>query len=174
MRNLKLFVSTLFILLVVINVNGQAKSSNVIPDAVTSGFNKKYPNAKVRRWKTEENKYVAKTEINGHRCSVAFEKNGNWVNTITRIRWTHQLPSNVYEAYKKSKYNSWDVYSLAKVEKQSGDYYRVIVDDRNAKVSSDRQPLFITEKLLEFKANGTLIQVTDISDSSADYIAGNK
>jgi|GEM_PF-1000824 len=175
MKISKSFLTVIIILIVVASeIKAQAMSSTRVPEAVVASFNKKYPGSKIKRWKTKENKFIAKAEINDHTSSVAFDKNGEWVSTISRITWTRQLPPVVYNAYKKSKYNALNVYYIARIEKPSGEYYRIIVDDRNSRADSNHQPLFKTDKLLEFKADGILAQVMDVSDSPADYMRGDK
>ena len=173
MKNSKRFLIVIIILIAIAaELKAQAINSTSIPEVVVASFNKKYPGSKIRRWKAKENKFIAKAEINGHICSITFDKNGDWLSTISRIRWTRQLPQAVYIAYKKSKYNSLNVYYIARIERQSGESYRIIADDRNASVDASSQPLFITNELLEYKADGMLVQVMDISNSPAVYMTG--
>ena len=175
MKNSRLFLTVIIILIVVISeTKAQAMSPTNVPEVIVASFNKKYPGSKIRKWKSKENKFIAKAEINDHVCSVVFDRNGDWVSTISRIRWTRQLPQVVYNAYKKSRYNSLNVYYIARIEKPSGETYRIIADDRNAPVDPNNQPLFITNKLLEYKSDGTLVEVTDVSRSLAAYMTGEK
>ena len=169
MKKFRLLITTTLLVLVVVSFNSVAQTANsdAVPTIVVSSFQSKYPGATIKKWKSEKDKYIAKAEINNRNCFATFDRNGKWVNTISKVRGERKLPKAVYEAYQKSAYKSWNVYFIKEVEKPSGDYYHVVVNDRNARASSDNQALFNTHKLLDFKADGVLAEVVDVSNNPA-------
>jgi putative PepSY-like beta-lactamase-inhibitor len=176
MKNLRLYTITLTLLMVVLSMNtiAQVSSSKAIPQTVITSFNAKYPGAGVKSWKIENGKYVAKAIVDNHKCFVTFDINGNWLNTMSKIKWTWTLPKEVYESYKKTKYRAWHIDYLTKIEMPSGDFYQVIVDDSNQQPDPDHALLFASDKLLEFKPDGTLAKTLDITDNMISYTPGNK
>jgi len=77
------------------NIMAQATNISAVPEVVASSFHNKYPNTTVERWKASEDKYIAKVSVDNHTCFVSFDANGNWICTMSKIRWTHQLPKTV-------------------------------------------------------------------------------
>lgn len=162
-------------LMAVLSINSIAQTnSKVIPQVVLTSFNAKYPGAEVKSWQTEDDKYIAKTILDNHKCFAAFDKNGNWINTLSKIKWSQDLPKEVLASYKTTKYRSWHIDYLVKVETPLGSSYRVIVDDSNQQPDADHALLFASDKLLEFKPDGTLAQTLDVTDNMISYTPGNK
>jgi hypothetical protein len=173
MKNLRYFIATIImvIMAIAIKVSAQNKSDNTIPQIIISAFNNKYPNTEVKRWKIENDRFIAKAIINKNKSFAAFDKNGKWINTVTKITWPWKLPKAVNAALNKTKYGNWHVYSMAKLERPLGGFYRIIVDNGNLTADPTRQFPLATDKLLEFKADGTLINVIEINNPLT-YAAG--
>jgi hypothetical protein len=172
MKTLRYFIATIIIVMAIsININAQDKNESVIPQVIISAFNNKYPNTEVKRWKIEDDRFIAKAIIKNSKSFAAFDKNGKWLNTVTKITWPWKLPKAVNAALNKTKYGNWHVYSMAKLERPSGNFYRIIVDDGNLTADPTRQFPLATDKLLEFKTDGTLINVVEINNPLA-YASG--
>jgi hypothetical protein len=166
MKDLKKFVAALIVMVSFSSaVFADAPANNNIPAVVAASFNKKYPGAQVKTWHTKNSVFTAKAVINNHKYFVAFDKNGNWLNTTSNIPWQWNLPKNINTAYNKTQYNNWNVYYAKKVEKPSGEYYQIMVDDTNLHIGQNNRPLYNTDKLLEFKADGTLAMIKDITEN---------
>src|SRR5580692_687605 len=122
MKNLKLFTITLTMLMVILSINSiaQVTNSNVIPQSVLTSFTAKYPGANVKSWQTEHGNYVAKAIINDQKCFATFDENGTWINTLSKIKWSQDLPKEVLASYKATKYRSWHIDYLVKVESPLG------------------------------------------------------
>ena len=166
MKILRYFIATIIIVVMAIsmNVSAQNKSDNTVPQIIISAFNNKYPNAEVKRWKIEDDRFIAKVIIKNSKSFAAFDKNGKWINTVTKITWPWKLPKPVNAALSKTKYGNWHVYSMAKLERPSGNFYRIVVDDGNLTADATRQFPLATDKLLEFKADGTMINIVEINN----------
>jgi hypothetical protein len=173
MKPLKYFITIIIISVMVIskNVNAQDKNENIIPQNVITAFNNKYPNTKVKKWKMENDRFIAKAIINNSKSYAAFDTNGRWINTVTKITWPWKLPKAVNAVYKKSKYGNWHIYSMAKLERPSGNFYRIIVDNGNLTADPTHQFPLATDKLLDFKADGTLMNVVEIN-KPIEYATG--
>jgi Putative beta-lactamase-inhibitor-like, PepSY-like len=171
MKNLKLFMITLAMLTVVLSIKttAQTNDTKAIPQVVTASFKTKYPGVEIKRWKTENNKYVAKATIDNHKCFASFDANGNWLNTTSRIAWPWKLPKTVKEAFGRTKYNNWHIYTVMKVEKPSGESYALMIDNGNLQIDATHQSVVPSDKLLEFKSDGILTQVIDVSGDPVAY-----
>jgi len=143
--------------------NAQSNDTKAIPQTVVSAFSSKYPGVEIKKWKTENNRYTAKATIDNHKCFASFDANGNWLNTRSRIAWPWKLPKTVKEAYRKTKYSNWHIYTVMKVEKPLGESYVLMVDDGNLQIDATHQSVLTNDKLLEFKFDGTLTQIIDLS-----------
>lgn len=140
----------------------QPANSN-IPAAVTGAFNTKYPTATLKHWQEKKGVYTAKVIIDNHKYFAAFNKDGGWLSTASNIGWTCTVPKVVNEAYRKTNYNTWHVYIVKKVEKPTGEFYQLLVDDSNLHIGQHAEPIYTVKKLLEFKADGALAMVKDIT-----------
>jgi hypothetical protein len=165
MKNSGMFKVMLVIVTGLFITNGiaQAKDQSNIPQAVVSSLNNKYPNAIIRKWEVQDNAYTAKTIVNGHKYFATFDKSGNWVSTVSNVNWAYKMPEVINSAYQKSPYNNWSVYFAKKVEKPSGEFYQLLVDDVNLHVGINHQLVYTQDKMLEFKADGMLTGIKDIT-----------
>jgi len=167
MKNSKTVKLMLVMVMGLFITNGiaQAKSENDIPQAVVLSLNNKYPGAIVKKWKVQNNAYTAKTIVGGHKYFATFDKSGNWVSTASSVNWAYKLPKIIRSAQQKTPYNNWTVYFAKKVVKPSGEFYQLMVDDVNLHVGVNNQAVLTQDKMLEFKADGTLTRIKDISSN---------
>jgi putative PepSY-like beta-lactamase-inhibitor len=175
MKSLKLFMSILAVSLMFFSINANAQNSNtVLPQAIASPFNAKYPNAVIKSCKAESDKYVVKAEIGGNKCFVRFDKNGNWINTMSNIHWTKNLPVAVHNAFNKTKYRAWYVDFITRIDEPDGEFYRIITDDKYLQTDADHAAVFTTYKSVRFKPDGTIADVIDVTDAPLSYAVINR
>jgi hypothetical protein len=164
MKNLSIAFIFLMMLLTT-NIFAQSKDKTV-PETVVSALKQKYPDATFKSWKIKGNLFTAKINIGGKKCFATFDEHGSWINTTSKISWPWSLPLNIRSAYKKSDYSTWNIYVSKKIESPAGEFYELMVNN-NELINHFPSPEdeIATNKLLKFKANGTLAAVTDISDN---------
>ncbi|MGE9310538.1 PepSY-like domain-containing protein [Niabella sp. CJ426] len=86
----------IFVLLALVNVllaNAQKVSDKVVPVAVKSSLQEKYPNAKVLKWERENGNYEAGFEVATTGYSVLMDASGKILETETEIK-KDELPAN--------------------------------------------------------------------------------
>jgi len=150
-----------------------AQNANNIPAAVTNSFNAKYPNAKVNAWEADGDTFIARASINNKKSFAAFKVDGSWISTTSKVTWPGQLPAPVKSAYKNTQYYSWHVYSMSKIERPSGEFYRLVLDDANRTASFDNQSVLFDSILLDFRSDGKLTDSKGISEPLV-YASGFK
>lgn len=164
MKNLKFPKLIIIIVMIVFSSKINAQSvHNDVPENVAKALSTKYPDAKVKHWKTKNDLYIAAISANHHKYFAAFDKNGNWVATTSTFRWPWSLPVNVKQAFKHSGYYSWNMYLGKKVEKPSGVSYQLLIDNSNTAGVALANTNLTTDRLLEFTADGTLMANKDIT-----------
>jgi len=149
--------------LLITNGIAQAKDEPGIPQAVVQSLNSKYPGAIVKKWKMQDNAYTAKAVVDGHKYFATFDKHGNWISTASTVNFAYKMPKVINSAYQRSPYNNWTVYFAKKVEKPSGEFYQLMVNDVNLHVGINHQLVYTQDKMLEFKADGMLTSIKDIT-----------
>jgi hypothetical protein len=161
----KLSKVTFILLLTLISLPRTVHCENrkEIPEVITSSFSAKYPNTNVRKWQYQHGTYTAKFTLDNHTSFATFDGTGNWINTVSNIRWTWNLPKNVNSAFKNSQYRSWNVYDIHEVSKPSGLYYQITVNNANDTQISHSEGHFATERHIEFNTDGLLTSTRDIT-----------
>jgi hypothetical protein len=167
MKNLRSYIAIITVALVFCAANINAQNNSDIPNAVTAAFAAKYPKAEIKSWNLVNDLYVAKAKDENGKYSASFDKSGAWVKTTIKYSWPWHLKPEVKAGFKKSKYSAWHIYAVNKVEKPTGEFYEILIDDANHKISAFHQELLTTNWLLEFKANGEFITERNINDSPA-------
>ncbi len=90
------------------------------PIAVTTAFNKKFPNATHVKWDKENaHEYEASFIWNGVNYSANFSDTGNWLETESPTSF-NQLPEKVQSAFKAS-HNGTTIKAKAKIETSKGE-----------------------------------------------------
>jgi len=144
----------------------QTTQDQAVPKAVTAAFNLKYPKGKFKKWSLEKDNYSGIFNMEGQICTVVYDKSGTWVNTSTKIKWTWKLPKEVKDGLKKSKYSSWDVDGIKKIETPKGQYYQLWVDNSNLQIDAFHDSIFTKNILVDFKPDGTIGKEKDITEKS--------
>ena len=168
MKTSKIYIalSVILIMFTLSGIAAQSISTNV-PAAVTNAFIAKYPDAEIKHWNMLNSLYIAKVSAKNHNYTVAFNPNGDWVSTTEKINWPWNLPAVIKSALNKSKYKNWNIYNVKIVEKPSGQFYQVLVNDRNHPIDIYHQDLVTEQRIIEIKADGELIKEFAPADNAS-------
>jgi len=142
--------------------------NNKVPEAVVSSFNSKYPNVQVKSWKTHDQMYTAKIIMDRKKAFASFDASGNWINTVSKVSWTWDLPKPVNNGFKNSTYRSWNIYDIHQIEKPSGVYYQLTVNNANSTEIAYSAGHFATERQIEFNTEGALTATRDLEYDAID------
>jgi Putative beta-lactamase-inhibitor-like, PepSY-like len=169
MKNSK-SIKTLFIVLMMFYTNhiiAQGSKKNDIPSNVSTAFAAKYPKAEVKNWTADTTgiEYTATAKESHHKYYATFDKNGKWVETVTKYNWSWDLSPIVKKAFRKSKYGYWHVYSVNVVDSPSGQICKISVNNTNHPVDAYHQDVLPLEHLLIFKMNGDFVEERNITAS---------
>ncbi|HTE01183.1 MAG TPA: PepSY-like domain-containing protein [Mucilaginibacter sp.] len=144
-----------------------AQSTNDVPSIVSTAFATKYPKAEVKKWNVVNHEYIAKAKEGRHKYNATFDQKGNWIMTATKINWPWKLPAVVKASFKKCKYKNWNMYSVKLIDKPTGQFYQILVDDRNHPVDIFHQNLVTENRLVEIKSNGELVKERGTDENAA-------
>ena len=164
MKNLKSNIAWVIVVMIFCTSSISAQNSSKVPVEISSAFTAKYPKAEVKKWVVTNNQFTAKAKDAGQVFYATFNNNGQWVQTISKISWSWKLPADVNGALKQSKYATWRVDKLKKVETPAGEYYQVLVDNLFLQPDADHAA-FADNYILEFKPNGKLFNTKSISSA---------
>jgi len=155
MKILKIFkaAAILMIVLFATTIYAQPHDGKNVPETVVEALKQKYPAAELKGWKVND---------------AAFNSNGNWINTTSKVSWSWDLPKNVNEAFKNSGYRSWNIYDIHQVAKPSGVYYLLTVNNANSTEIANSAGHFATERQIEFNANGALTSTRELTYDAID------
>ena len=118
-----------------------------IPAEVTEAFKVRYPHAEKVEWKDKVSSFQAGFLLNGYKMSADFSSKGEWERT-ERVITFNDLPGEVIDGFKKSKYADWTTGSVAEIDvNDEGIKYRIFVK------KSD-----ISKKYLFFDTHGRLLK----------------
>ena len=141
----------------------KAITTQEIPKAVIDSFSAKYPHVSVKSWEIKDQNYTAKFLLDGRKFWAAYDKKGNWLNTMSKINWTWKLPKQVLNGLKHSQYASFKVNGIKDVQTPSKHFYQVLVDDSTAQPDADHAAVFTQNYVLAFDSNGVLFSKKSIS-----------
>jgi hypothetical protein len=135
---------TLLSIAIAATVQAQARKT---PAAVTQSFKARYPHAEKVIWKDETTSFEAQFTLNSFTITADFNREGEWQNSEKKIRFI-DLPREVNNGFKKSKYADWKITSVVEIDKNGESLrYRVEVKKNRAQ-----------KKYLLFNSNGRLIR----------------
>jgi hypothetical protein len=153
-------IKTLFMVLMMFYTNhiiAQSIYKN-IPPVVIKTFTGKYQGAVVKNWSTANNWYTVKATEGAHKYYATFDQSGKWIMTTEKVNWPWHLPPVIKTAFNNSQYGAWNIYTVKIVEKPSGQFYQLTVDDRNHPVDMFHDNLFTQNRVIEFKSDGEVIK----------------
>ncbi len=98
----------------------QKMQEKVIPAAVTSAFQKKFPIATKASWELEnKTEYEAEFKLNGEEVSANFDNTGKWLETETEIK-VSALPAVIQSTLKRD-FAGFKVEEASKIESLKND-----------------------------------------------------
>lgn len=131
MKKIHLFLLVFFITSAVYAQKEDVKESSV-PEAIKNSFNKKYPDAKHRSWKTKNGDYEVDFYFENKKHESKYTLDGTWQKTTRNIN-KKDLPAPVIESHNKSEFQSWMIDDIELVETPDYKilYYIKVVKARN-------------------------------------------
>ncbi|MGN7787656.1 PepSY-like domain-containing protein [Niabella sp. 22666] len=115
---MKRLISLVVALTGVLLANAQKISDKVVPVAVKSSLQRKYPNAKGLKWEREKGYYEAGFEVATTGYSVLIDASGKILETETEIK-KDELPANA-KAYVAKYYAGQKIKETAKITDDKG------------------------------------------------------
>jgi hypothetical protein len=110
----------LFALVLIICSYATSFAQSKTPNAVTTAFNQKFPNATNVKWDKENaHEYEASFEWNGEKYSANYSDTGVWLETESPSSF-NQLPDKVQAAFNAS-HNGEIVKAVSKIETSRGE-----------------------------------------------------
>ncbi|TDW96456.1 PepSY-like domain-containing protein [Dinghuibacter silviterrae] len=153
-------MKTLFFLLLIGAVSptlAAYKPTGTVPAAVTSSFEKRYPDALVKKWMPVSlNDYAVRFKLHDVKYTAVFQTNGKWEKTVRIYAPTHRIPDGVRQGFRHSGYEGCNIDGIKEVITPEGSTYVIAVDDGNY-YDSDHHDVFTTDYLLTFTADGKMI-----------------
>lgn len=121
-----------------------------VPAEVTNALKAKYPNAQNVEWKDKLTYFEASFTDNESELSADFSNNGEWRETDKKMDFDN-LPAEVKDGLKKSKYADWTTGSVTMIEKSDKSVqYKIYVEKSS----------IIQKKFLYFNKGGQMVRDT--------------
>jgi hypothetical protein len=118
-----------------------------IPSEVTEAFKEKYPSAAHVEWKDKLTLFAATFEDGSEKCEARFNKKGEWLQTENAIE-ASDLPEDVNEGLKKSKYAEWETTA----------FYKIALPDDQTQYRVEVKKSDLQKKNLLFSNEGRLLK----------------
>lgn len=152
MKTIKSFILVAAIGILSYSADAQKKVKEV-PPAVSAAFTNQYPQASLKGWSMDRDQYVAAFRYNNRDWMAHYSAEGNWLRSERNIRHMANVPYDVRMALRGSKYASYHVDAIARLQMPDNSYqYRIRVDNNSGnKVSYeggniDNENLYFTER----------------------------
>jgi hypothetical protein len=117
-----------------------------VPAAVTEALKTKFPQATNVSWKDKLSSWEADFTNNGTETAAWFTNKGEWKETDRKLSF-NDLPADVKDGLKKSKYSDWTPGSVVEIKKKDKDLqYRIYVEKSS----------LVQKKYLYFNEKGVL------------------
>ena len=139
-----------------ISYSAMAQTDN-IPQPVTSAFNAKYPMAKAEHWKMKNDTCMAMFKMNSREYKACYLPDGTWISSERNIKHMATLPMRAQTFMKTSKYASWHVDDLEKMQTPMQTLYVVQIDNHSGN-PTNYEDGSDASKMLYFNANGRLVK----------------
>jgi hypothetical protein len=162
---MKTFIAKTIVLITVfgfISYSAMAQFSKEIPQAAKTAFAAKYPQAELKKWKTDKDTAIAVYMQDGKKWEASFDKNGAWLRTERSIKHESSLPPEAMSYLKTSTYASWHIDDITKVNTPTVDMYRVYVDNHSGSPFSYESGGAAIDRVLSFDVNGKLVKVQNL------------
>lgn len=136
-----------------------SQSGDQLPNTIAQSFLLHYPNTKIEGFKKENEAFVIHFINDSKQCDASFSADGKWIESITKIKWTSQLPSEIKKTFDKTQYASWNVSSINKYQFPKDSCFSLAVNNGNL-LDADHHDSFLKNCCLSIRYNG----VVDIQD----------
>ncbi len=113
---------------VIVNAQQNRIKKSKIPDQLTEAFSKKYSNINVKEWYYKDKTYIAKFKSDEKKYEASFTADGEWIQTITRIKW-EEIPISVRKAFYETEFVWLNKTSLKMIEGEGVDKLYLIEGD---------------------------------------------
>lgn len=131
----------LMFLFLSITAFSQKQKPDTIPAEVTNGFQKEYPEAKLKEWTFKGDQYIANAKIDGQNAQAFFSKTGAWIETVYSVN-EEEMPGRINN-YLKANYPSAVIVSaLYKENKSNGAFYFIQVKNNKSSQQIDADLFF--------------------------------
>ncbi len=130
----------------------QSKESMTVANA----FSAKYPSAKLKDWKMKNDTCIAMFNMDKRHYQAYYTTGGTWIKTERNVKHLSTLPMPAQQYLKNSKYASWHVDNLAKVQTPMHNIYMVQLDNHSGNTSYENIGSDETENLY-FNSKGDLV-----------------
>ena len=128
-------------------LNSSIAQLRKVPAEVTEAFKEKYPDTKNAEWKDKLSSFQVNYEMDGINYIAKFSSKGEWLQTEKQIE-EDALPASVKEGFEKSKFTSWELRGVTRVEnKDNTIQYRLFVKKNG-----------VEKKYLYFDESGKLVK----------------
>ena len=142
------FIILMFFSAITVSYAQRIKEEQV-PAIVKQALNQKYPGVTSKEWTKEKDVFEAEVILNSKECEVAFNANGEWLETEREIK-VSELPAAVNNTIRTGEYKTWTIKEAELIESpQYAKAYEVELKKNNEKVAllfSDDGNLIKTEK----------------------------
>lgn len=123
------FLGCLVLLLAGENIHSQTTH---VPSAVITTFLRKYQTTTPVQWKVVDHQFIARFKLGKKHCSAFFSADGEWERSVSRVKWTWQLPVSVRDVLDRSPYKEWYIEKMYKIESPGKKgFYRLFVNNAN-------------------------------------------
>lgn len=162
MKSLKIKTLILIAAMGIITIPAMAQNANnIVPQNVQTAFSSKYPQAQLKAWKVKHDTCMAMFTLNTKKYVAKYAKDGDWYSTERIIRHESSLPPEVQAYLKTSKYASWYIDDMRKVNTPMQSMYVVYLDNDNGNQMVYENVGSVVDRALCFNDNGKLVKVID-------------
>ena len=123
---------------------------------VSNAFSAKYPSAKLKEWKMKNDTCIAMFNMDKRHYQAYYTTDGTWIKTERNVKHLSTLPMPTQIYLKNSKYASWHIDNLAKVQTPMHNVYMVQLDNHSGNTSYENIGSDETENLY-FNSKGDLV-----------------
>jgi hypothetical protein len=134
------------------------KGSMNTPQIVRTAFANQYPQANLKKWSMDKGQYVAIFRYNKRDWQAHYSAGGNWLSSERSIKHMGSLPYSLRSALKSSKYASYYVDNMARLQMPSGNTYRLRVDNNSGNKMAYENAGSVDNETLYFSEHGRLIK----------------
>jgi len=134
-----------------------AMAQTTQPMPVTSAFTARYPTVQVKEWKMKGDTSIAVFNMNSRHYKAYYSSNGTWIRTERNVKHITTFPMVAQMYLKNSKYASWHIDNLAKVETPRHNLYMVQLDNHSGNTSYEGNGDNVTQDLY-FNNSGRLVK----------------